>query len=219
MSSDIHLISETALKLFFMLTPFFVLSMFVTMTSEMSTPARKALAWRALVSINLSCLILYFFGQPLFKVFGITVDSFRIGAGIVLMLTAIELVRGTAGGQSSKQVNCTEKEPAGDSSGNPNDLAVVPLTIPYVVGPGTIGMLLVTGGEAVAPVARLYYCIGIVIACTATGAMLYFSDGLMKHLGHRSLQILSKITGLVLAAISAQSVMAGILNLIAMGRP
>jgi len=218
MASNISIISETALKLFFMLTPFFVLSMFVTMTSEMTTPVRKALAWRALISINITCLILYFFGQPLFKVFGITVDSFRIGAGIVLLLTAIELVRGTAGGQSSKQVS-GEKDHAKTPTGNPNDLAVVPLTIPYVVGPGTIGMLLVTGGEAVAPVARLYCCLGIVIACTGTGAMLYFSDGLMKRMGHRTLQILSKITGLVLAAISAQSVMTGILNLIAAGQP
>ncbi len=211
------LLIETALKLFFMLTPFFVLSMFVTMTTEMETGARKNLALRATLSINAVCLILYFFGRPLFNVFGITVDSFRIGAGIILMLTAIELVRGTAHASSSKQIrSATQKTPGGDAG----DLAVVPLTIPYVVGPGTIGMLLVLGGEAGNGLSiRLSTCVGIVLAATATGLMLYFSDGLMKRLGHRSLQILSKITGLVLAALSAQSVMTGILNIIAAHHP
>ena len=211
------LLIETALKLFFMLTPFFVLSMFVTMTTEMETGARKGLALRATLSINAVCLILYFFGRLIFNIFGITVDSFRIGAGIILMLTAIELVRGTAHASSSKQIrSATQKTPGGDAC----DLAVVPLTIPYVVGPGTIGMLLVLGGEAGndLPV-RLNTCVGIVLAATATGLMLFFSDGLMKRLGYRSLQILSKITGLVLAALSAQSVMTGILNLIAAQHP
>jgi len=215
---DIPLLTETALKLFFMLTPFFVLSMFVTMTTEMETSARRGLALRATVSINAVCLILYFFGRPLFNIFAITVDSFRIGAGIILMLTAIELVRGTAHASSSKQIrSATKKTPGG---GDVGDLAVVPLTIPYVVGPGTIGMLLVLGGDAgIGLSIRLNTCAGIVLASTATGLMLYFSDGLMKRLGHRSLQILSKITGLVLAALSAQSVMTGLLNIISAHKP
>ena len=210
---NIHLLTETALKLFFMLTPFFVLSMFVTMTTEMETGVRKALALRATLSINAVCLILFFFGRPLFDIFGITVASFRIGAGIILMLNAIELVRGTAHASSTKQIrSATQKTPGGDAG----DLAVVPLTIPYVVGPGTIGMLLVLGGETGNGLSvRLNTCVGIVLAATATGLMLYFSDGLMKRLGHRSLQILSKITGLVLAALSAQSVMTGLLNIVA----
>ena len=213
---NLSLVTETALKLFFMLTPFFVLSMFVTMTTEMGTGARKSLALRATLSINVVCLVLYFFGRPLFNVFGITVDSFRIGAGIILMLTAIELVRGTAHASSSKQIRVL---PRGKEDGGANDMAVVPLTIPYVVGPGTIGMLLVLGGEAADLPSRLNTCLGIVLAATVTGLMLYFSDGLMKRLGHRSLQILSKITGLVLAALSAQSVMTGLLNLISAHQP
>ena len=62
-------------------------------------------------------------------------------------------------------------------------------------------MLLVLGGEAADLRSRLSTCVGIVLAATATGLMLIFSDGVMKRLGHRSLQILSKITGLVLAAL------------------
>ena len=196
-----QLLCEVAVKLFFLLTPFFVLSMFVTMTQEMERPERNRIARKALLNINLVCLILYFFGRYIFYVFGITVDAFRMGAGVILMLTSVELMRGHA------QNNTKHMD---DRDG---DISVVPLTIPYVVGPGTIGMLLVMGGEECPMADRIMTAIGIVIACSLVGAMLCYSDIVMRILKRHGLQILSKITGLVLAAIAAQSIAVGWKNI------
>ncbi len=196
-----QLLSEVAVKLFFLLTPFFVLSMFVTMTQEMEPAERNRIARKALLNINLVCLILYFFGKYIFYVFGITVDAFRMGAGVILMLTAVELMRGHSR-NNTKHMD--------DRDG---DISVVPLTIPYVVGPGTIGMLLVMGGEEASVADRILSAVGIVIACSLVGAMLCYSDIVMRVLKRHGLQILSKITGLVLAAIAAQSIGLGLKNL------
>ena len=196
-----QLLTEVAVKLFFLLTPFFDLSMFVTMTQEMEPAERNRIARKALLNINLVCLILYFFGKYIFYVFGITVDAFRMGAGVILMLTAVEVMRGHSQNNTKHMDN------------RDGDISVVPLTIPYVVGPGTIGMLLVMGGEECTWPERGMTTIGIVIACSLVGAMLCYSDIFMRVLKRHGLQILSKITGLVLAAIAAQSIGIGLKNL------
>ncbi len=120
------------LKMFFIMTPFFVLSVFLTVTNDASIEEKKALALKVTISIIVVSLIVVFFGKNIFDLFGITLDAFRIGAGSLLFLSAIDLVKGNKEGTKAKVENISE-------------LAVVPLAIPIVIGPGTIGILLVMG--------------------------------------------------------------------------
>ena len=114
----ISLYISLALKFFFLFTPFFALSMFLAMTAEKGPRERRALAHRvALATIVIAGALLYF-GPLIFRVFGITVDAFRIGAGILLLLTAISLMN--------------PKVIAGSAE---EDISVVPLAMPVVVGP------------------------------------------------------------------------------------
>lgn len=190
------------IRIFFLLTPFFVLSVFVTMTAEQSREARRRTAVRTMAAVLLSCGVLYFFGETLFSVLGITLDAFRIGAGVILLLTAIELVRGSEK-NGSKTID--------DADG---DIAVVPLALPYTIGPGTIGTLLVMGAAGRPLTDKFLEFAFIVLAGLTIGAMLYFSSMVMRLLGRRGLQILSKLTGLVLAALSAQLIFMGIRNIL-----
>ena len=122
------------LKMFFIMTPFFVLSVFLTMTQDAIQKDKNSLAIKVTVAVIISCLVLLFFGKHIFEIFGITLDAFRIGAGALLFLNAVELVRGTKNKQELSDKNI-------------HDLAVVPLAIPVIIGPGTIGVLLVMGAE------------------------------------------------------------------------
>jgi multiple antibiotic resistance protein len=72
---------STFLKLFFLMTPFFVLTMFLTMTKDATKEERKALALKVTMSVTIASLVLLFFGKHIFTLFGITLDAFRIGAG------------------------------------------------------------------------------------------------------------------------------------------
>ena len=186
------------IKMFFLLTPFFALSMFLTSTADYSVPDKRRTALRTTFAVLCTTLLIYWFGEYLFRVLGITVDAFRIGAGIILMLTAISLVNGT--GHS------------GQKSDEAVDISVVPLAIPCIVGPGTIGALLVMGADGGALRERLATCCGIVTAVAILGCFLYLSDQLERLLKRNGIQILSKITGLMLAALAAQIVFTGIRN-------
>jgi multiple antibiotic resistance protein len=190
---------STFLKMFFIMTPFFVLSVFLTVTHDSSSHDRKALAIKVTVSVIVMSLILLFFGKHIFNIFGITLDAFRIGAGALLFLSAVELVRGSK--DTSK---------VGDK--DILQLAVVPLAIPVTIGPGTIGILLVMGANFDNTSSMLMGSLALICAVLVIGLMLYSSNIIEKIVGKQGLLIISKITGLFLAGLSAQIMFTGIKN-------
>ena len=194
-----ELFISTFLKMFFIMTPFFVLSVFLTVTQEATSKERKALAIKVTTSVIVISLVLLFFGKHIFEVFGITLDAFRIGAGSLMFLSAVELIQGN---------KATAK--VGDK--NILDLAVVPLAIPITIGPGTIGILLVMGATFEDTSSMVMGSFALICAVLVIGLMLYSSSIIEKLIGKQGLLVISKITGLFLAALSAQIVFTGIKN-------
>ena len=190
---------STFLKMFFIMTPFFVLSVFLTLTTEATDEERHSLAIKVTISVIVMSLVLLFFGQHIFEVFGITLDAFRIGAGSLMFLSAVELIHGSKDGQKLGDKNLSE-------------MAVVPLAIPITIGPGTIGVLLVMGAEFKSYSDMVMGSLALICAITIIGLMLYLSNTIKKFIGSQGLLIISKITGLFLAALSAQIVFTGIKN-------
>ncbi len=185
------------IKLFFLLTPFFVLSVFLSMTETLSPSAQRRVAIRVTLSVTIIGLVLYFAGNPIFSTLGITLDGFRIGAGSLLFLSAVSLVSG----QRAKQE--VDRE---------TDFAVVPLAIPITVGPATIGTLLILGAELGGTTERLIGAAALLCACLCVGVILGAARVFKKLLGTVGLSIMSKITGLVLSALAAQIVFTGVKN-------
>jgi multiple antibiotic resistance protein len=185
------------IKFFFLLTPFFLLSTFLSMTRAMEIPEKKKLAVKVTFSVIIICIILFLTGDVIFSLFGITLNSFRIGTGILLMLSAIALVQGT------------DKIPTKDSN---EDISVVPLAIPVTVGPATTGALLVMGVELQRMWERVIGISALCLAIMGIGVLLYLSGEIEKLIKKQGLTIMCKITGLVLAALSAQMIMSGVLG-------
>jgi multiple antibiotic resistance protein len=190
------------IKFFFLLTPFFLLSTFLSMTRAMELPEKKRLAVKVTSSVIIICIILFLTGDYIFSLFGITLNSFRIGTGVLLMLSAITLVQGT------------DKIPTKDSG---EDISVVPLAIPVTVGPATTGALLVMGVELQHMWERLVGIAALCLAIVCVGVLLYLSGEIEKLVKKQGLTIMCKITGLVLAALSAQMIMSGVLGFL--GKP
>lgn len=194
----------TFLKMFFIMTPFFVLSVFLTMTSDATTKEKRALAVKVTFSVIVVSLVLLFFGKHIFSIFGITLDAFRIGAGALLFLSAVELVKGS-------------KDDAKETQKELSEIAVVPLAIPVTIGPGTIGILLVMGASFNDTSSLLLGSFALVSAVLVIGLMLYSSSVIERIVGKQGLLVISKITGLFLAALSAQIIFTGIQNFLGIG--
>ena len=194
-----ELFISTFLKIFFIMTPFFVLSVFLTVTNEASAKEKKDLAIKVTISVIIMSLILLFFGKNIFSVFGITLDAFRIGAGALLFLSAVDLVKGN-------------KDKGKIENKDIQELAVVPLAMPVTVGPGVIGILLVMGASYEDTTSLVIGSAALISAVIVVGIMLYLSSIIEKMLGKQGLVVVSKITGIFVAAISAQIMFTGIKN-------
>ena len=187
--------TELAFRFFFLFTPFFALSMFLAMTADKGVRARRILAHRTALATVVIAGTLLFFGQTIFNVFGITVDAFRIGAGILLLLTAIALMN--------------PKNVTGESG---EDISVVPLAMPVIIGPASCGAIMVASAELPSFAAKLLGFAALVVALGAIWGILLLGTWIEKHLGRRGISILMRLTALILAALSAQMIMTGIVG-------
>ena len=183
-------------KFFFILTPFFIVAVFIAMTENETVEVRHQLAIRITIAVIVISLILFFAGAAIFELLGITVDAFRIGAGALLFLSAVSLVDGKLQIPASKR--------------SIMDLAVVPLAIPVTLGPGSVGALVVMSSEIHGFGQQLLAALAITAASACVGVLLYLSAELKRLIGRSGISMLSKLTGLILASLSCQMIFTGV---------
>lgn len=188
---------NTYIKMFFLLAPFFTMSLFLKMAEGMDSRERHRAATHASVTVLISITLFFFFGKALFGLLGITLAAFQIGTGTTLFLTSVMLVLGL-----SKPPPHTEDE----------DFAIVPLALPIIVGPGTIGTLMVWGTEITDWNERLVAYGAILGGGLTMTVFLLLAEWIQRRLGHKVLAVMTKLTALVLTALAAQIVFTGIKN-------
>lgn len=191
---------NTFLKIFFLLTPFAAVSGFLSMTQGKTIAEKKSIAIRTTVAMLVIVSIIFFFGQYIFQLFGITLDAFRVGGGLLVLLAGVSLVRGG---------NAYEV-PKGD-----DDISVVPMAIPLIVGPGTIAALFIMGAELTETHHRLVALAAVLVATLLIGGLLMLMVVVERSIKKKLITVLSKITGLILASIAAQIIFDGVNNLLA----
>ncbi|KFL35285.1 MULTISPECIES: MarC family protein [unclassified Sulfurospirillum] len=197
----IHLSAFFAIyvKFFFIMTPFFVTTIFLSVTKGIDESDKRRLAIKVTLAIAISCLIILFFGKYIFELFGITLDAFRIGAGALLFLTAVDLVQKDVNAEPTCKADILKH-------------AVVPLAIPVTVGPGTVGALMVMGADMDGLEDLILGSSALLGAILSIGVLLYLSGHIERLIGRTGLIVFSKVTGLVLSALSAQLIFTGIKN-------
>lgn len=189
--------SSLYLKMLVLYSPFFVLSCFIGLSRGYTPKERRRLAWKVALATLIASVLLYLFGKHIFTLFGITIDAFRIGAGSVLFISALGMAQG---------------KPAMQSDNVQQDVAIVPLTIPLTVGPGTIGAMLVMGASQPHWDDKLVAVAAIFLASLTVGVVLFLSNQFERLLGDKGLQIVSRLMGLFVCALAAQIIFTGVKN-------
>lgn len=185
-----------AIKLYALLTPTVILSAFINYTHKLDRSARRKIAVKTGIAIYIIGQLLLASGSALFAMFGFTLDAFRIGVGLLLFLSAVELM------------SCDESEklPANPSL----DISVVPLAIPLGMGPSTIGAVMVLGAGARSTEEIIAISAALFLAAFCITATLYLARAFERILGNTGLLVLSKLTALLVSAIAAQVIFTGI---------
>ncbi len=206
MQEHLGLFINIWVKFYFLATPFFAVTMFLALTKGYADPERRKLVGQITLAIGVLVLGMFFFGSLVFKLFGITLDAFRVGGGILLFLSAVQLTQSKT---NEPSVNEDEDE----------DIVVVPMAMPIIIGPATIGAIMVFGADLSTGVEKGIGSLALICAVLSIGLTLLLASSIKRLLGKKGLKVLSKVTGLILAAISAQMVFVGIRNAFSIPSP
>jgi multiple antibiotic resistance protein len=192
---------------FFVVDPIGVVPIFIAMTRGDSGAEIRDTAWRA--SLVAFGLLVFFalFGTLLFKVMGVSLAAFRVAGGVVLLITALDMLRAR---QSETRTSPGEAHEATVKE----DVAIVPLALPLLAGPGSIAtvMVLVSRGKGITN--TLTVVGAVVVTMVVTYLLLRAAALVQRVLGQSGVAVLQRVMGLLLAAIAVQFIAEGIRDLI-----
>ena len=177
---------------------------FASLTQNCTPAQRRAMALR---SVGIAAGILLFFalfGEDLLRALGISLAAFRIAGGIMLFLIALEMVfekRQARREKRADEVNATPEI---------EDISVFPMAIPMIAGPGSIAsiMLLMARSEGMERSLLVLGALASILLLTLVA--LLAAGPLMRLLGHKMEAMITRILGVILAALAAQFVIDGI---------
>lgn len=189
---------------FFVVDPFAVIPLFLSVTSGESPEKKRKTALRASVMCTITLLAFALSGTIIFKLFGITLGAFRIAGGTLLFLMALDMLRA----QRSRTRSSPEEEREGVLR---EDVAIIPVGVPMLAGPGAIATVIVLMGQAKGSWVHSAIVLGCIIATGCLTYLLLRSAGVLERaLKQTGLNILNRLMGLMLAAMAVQFIIFGI---------
>ena len=189
--------------LFVIIDPPGLTPLFLALTQGMTPSQRRVIAIRSVVIAFCLMVAFILLGEALLGFIGISMPAFRIAGGVLLFLTALEMLFQKR--QARREDNATE---GGEE--HTEDPSVFPLALPLIVGPGAITTLILLAGQSEG-VVDVLAIIGVVVAVLLILlAFLFASNPVERVLGKTGLNIVTRVLGMLLAALAIQFVLDGI---------
>ena len=183
--------------------PFGAIPMFISMTADESVAQRRDTTNQVALGLTIILLVALFAGDLLLQFFGITIDSFRVGGGILVLLMAISMLQAKTSPVKQTTEEATE-------SIQKESVAIVPLAMPLLAGPGAISAVILAAHKANSVVGSLIIAGGIVVLSLVVWVVLRMSPWIAGRMGATGINIMTRIMGLMLTAIAVEFIASGI---------
>jgi multiple antibiotic resistance protein len=199
---------ETLVKFFVVffvvVDPISLIPLFAGLTQGGSKSFKKKMAVRAtLIALGI-CVLFALVGAKFLDIMGIALSSFRIAGGTLLFLIALDMVFARPSGTRS---TTSEQE----ESKKREDISVFPLAFPFIAGPGALATILLTAGEVGAkPLLFMGFLCVVGLVLMVCWIMMLATPRLMKVLGVTGANVMSRLSGVILAALAVQFIVDGI---------
>jgi len=199
-------VAEVFLSVFALVDPFGALPFFVSLTEGFDEADRGVVVRRAVLVAGVVLGLFALLGRFLFAVFGFTLGAFEIAGGILLFLVAFDMLHG--------EITRTKLTPADREAAlaRRDEISVVPLGIPLLAGPGAISTVMIYEGSAGGdPEAILVTFLAVAFATAVAFVVLEYGRTIFRRLGVVPINAMTRVLGLLLAALAVQFVINGIL--------
>ena len=194
---------------FAIMNPISNASLFLGLTDDLDSASRRAVAFRAVVLAFIIVALFTVLGRQIFEMFGITLPAFRIAGGILVGLVGYQLMHGQ---ESSVQTPTAEDNFRSREAAL--GIAISPLALPILAGPGAIATAMNFAANSTLPeVTRVLTALALV--CLITFVAFVTSDSLVRVLGQNAIKVVSRLMGLILAVIGVQMVIEGVRGAVA----
>jgi len=187
--------------------PLGALPIFLSMTNKNDPKADNRTIKRAIVAVTLILLISAWAGDSLLGFFGITINAFRTAGGLLILLMGIAMLHG-------KQSHVQHTPDEAESVSHKEDISVVPLAIPLMAGPGAISLVILDANKIGGWLGEFKLALAIISVAAIAWLVLLIAEKMRNQLGDIGLNIITRIMGLILAAIGIQFMADGIIHLL-----
>jgi multiple antibiotic resistance protein len=196
---------------FVAIDPVAMAPMFTTMTARMTPEWRRTMAFKAIAIATGILLAFAFGGAWLLKQIHVSIDAFRIAGGLLLFLIAVDMLFEKRSERREERAEQVAAEQA-KHPGTQDDISVFPLAIPLISGPGAIASIMLFFAENDDIVSRGFILLGVGANLALCLIAFLLSGPLSKIMGETVASMLTRIFGILLAALAAQFVVDGIRN-------
>ena len=206
-------IGKIILSLIVLVNPFSALSIFLELTQGYTSRERRRTAQITALSVFIIMTVFIFSGNWILKILSISTGSFQVGGGILVFLIAVSMMN--SGSNPAKPKIGTQEHDEITVQPRPNmgAVAIVPLAMPLIIGPGGISTVIIHASAA----RHMNDLFAIVAAGAAISVICYLSllaaAKVSRWLGETGLTVLNRIMGILLAAVAVEIVIAGIRSL------
>jgi len=184
--------------LFVVIDPIGLAPMFMTLTKGADQTHRRAVALRACVTAAILLLVFGLFGESVLRFVGISMPAFRIAGGILLFLTALDMLFDRRSQRRQGQ------------TANADDPSIFPLATPLIAGPGAMATMILLTGQA-SGTAQIVSLNIVMVAVLLLVLASFMAASLMERaLGDTGINVATRLLGMLLAALSVQFVLDGL---------
>jgi len=172
---------------------------FVALTDGSDAERRRRTAIKA-CSVSLGLLVVFAVcGALIFRLFGITIDAFRIAGGILFFVMAMPMLTGAE-----------RQAPEDGDAPRIGDPSIVPLGMPIIAGPGAISTVMVLMGQSATTLEAVFLIVAIVGVIAVTAAFLIVSPGIVRLIGKSGIHVVTQVMGLIMCVIGIQFIINGL---------
>ena len=192
--------------IFAILNPLGTIPIYLSLMADRSPDEMHRTALKAAVAVAVILTLAVWVGDALLSFFGIGIPAFRIAGGLLVLIIAIAMF-----GAKTSPARHTDAEQAEAEA--KNDIAVVPLAIPLLAGPGAISLTIVDAHQVASLADKFVFSMGIVWVAGIVWVVLRLAEPIGARLGTGGLNIATRVMGLILAAMAVQFMADGLLEL------
>jgi len=198
----------TFTSILFIVDPVALIPTYLAITQDETPEQRRRTAMRACIAAMILLVVFGIAGRLIFRVFGITLPAFRIAGGLILWIVALDMLRGNRTTQESSEEIAEGQEK--------DDVAITPLAMPMLAGPGAISTVMVLAGQARTVGQHIVVYLSVVLTAFLSWLSLRAGERLVVVLGQTGIRVMTRIMGLLLAAVATQFIITGVRDAIHM---